>query len=134
MRSSIPDFSSVIRSLEDLFERVYSLVGKHTRLASGLISLSSAGWNSEHGDEFILCKQSLENQVTLAHAHVDNSKRLWVYTDASDYFWSGKSYIFRLPVPGSHGLANAMTRLRFCPVTSQNIPCFGRPSKNSRMR
>lgn len=46
-----------------------------------------ASWHREHGDAFRRCKQTLEHQLTLAH--VDPQKRLCVYTDAPDYFWSG---------------------------------------------
>lgn len=86
IRDGIPEFSLVIRPLADLLEKVYTLVGKRTKLASGRISLPAAGWNYGHEDELSCCKQALEHQVTLAH--VNYSKSLFVYTDASDYFWS----------------------------------------------
>lgn len=44
MCAVIPEFLSVISLLAHLLERVHTLVAKPTRLASGRILLSKAGW------------------------------------------------------------------------------------------
>lgn len=46
----IPDFSSVIHPLEELLERVYTIVAERTLLASVSISLLSSCWNCKHED------------------------------------------------------------------------------------
>lgn len=87
MRNGIPKFSTLIRPLSLLLEEVYKTVGKRTRLAAGKLPLSSSHWGQPESDAFDLCKQALENQVTLTHR--DLSKRLCVFTDASELLWSG---------------------------------------------
>lgn len=87
MRMGIPEFSSLVRPLAELLEIVYGRVGKRTRLAAGRVNLLSVGWCTDHEDASLRCKEALENQVTLAHVDID--KRLCVYTDASECFWSG---------------------------------------------
>lgn len=87
MRSGIPSFSSVIGPLQSFMEKVYGTVKKRTRRAVTKVSLVSLGWGTEQEKVFQDCKRALENQVTLAH--VDFTKRLCVFTDASDLTWAG---------------------------------------------
>lgn len=87
MRSAIPSFSTIIRPLSDLLESVYQTAGKRTRLSVAKVSLANTGWSAEHDMAFRACKEALQYQVTLAH--VDFSKRLCVFTDASELHWSG---------------------------------------------
>lgn len=87
MRSAIPAFSVVIRPLSEFLEKVYNATGKRTRQAAARILLSTLDWGKTEQDAFDRCKAAVEQQVTLAHR--DISRRLCVYTDASDLIWSG---------------------------------------------
>jgi len=51
------------------------------------INLLDVGWNQDLSGTFQDCKDALAAQVKLAHR--DGSKRLCVFTDASDGVWSG---------------------------------------------
>jgi len=87
MRSGIPDFSNIVRPLMEFLERVYTRAGKRTRTAAARIQLSDLGWSQTELEAFNNCKNAVAHQVTLSHP--DPKKRLCVYTDASDYVWSG---------------------------------------------
>lgn len=67
--------------------KVYALVWKSTRLEAGYFLLRDIGWSAENEDEFLHFELALEQHVTLAQAY--QQKRLFVYTDASDFFWHG---------------------------------------------
>lgn len=100
IRCGIPNFSSIIRLLAVLLEKVYSAVGKRTCLAADLVSLKAINCNSDHDDSFCSCKLRPENRVILAH--VDKSKPVCVLPDSLDYFWSGAATqipIFDSPLP-----------------------------------
>jgi RNase H-like domain found in reverse transcriptase len=60
--------------------------GRRTKTAAAQIPLSEVGWTALHADAFSACKTALENAVVLAHP--SDEKRLCLYTDASDHFWS----------------------------------------------
>ena len=88
VRTGIPNFTTTIRLLQDCLERVYAAAsGKRTRQAADRILLSSIGWSLAETMSFDACRKSLASQVTLAHR--DEKKRLSIYTDASDFAWSG---------------------------------------------
>jgi hypothetical protein len=83
MRSSIPDFAKEIHPLQDLLL-------KYTKKANSckgsiLKKLAIQDWNSEHENCFITVKQNIKNLVQLCH--YDSSKRLCLFTDASQYYW-----------------------------------------------
>jgi RNase H-like domain found in reverse transcriptase/Reverse transcriptase (RNA-dependent DNA polymerase)/Integrase zinc binding domain len=87
MRTAIPAFSKMVAPLQQLLETVYSLAGgKRTRAAAVKIPLSRVGWGQTHADAFSSCQSALEHAATLAH--ISDSKRICLYTDASDEFWS----------------------------------------------
>lgn len=94
MRSAIPEFSKVISPLATFLEKVYTAAGKRTRLAVSKIRLQSLSWAEDQENAFRACKRALECQVRLAH--VDYTKRLCVFTDASDLLWAG--VITQVPV------------------------------------
>lgn len=101
MRQAIPDFSNIILPLASFLESVYAHAGKRTKSAVGRITLSNIGWSSTEEDAFRDCQIALQNQVTLAHR--DYSKRLCVFTDASDLVWSGiVTQIPPIDIPKAH--------------------------------
>lgn len=55
-------------------------------MSVGLVNFIDIGWTTKEDEVFDACKTALSRQVTLAPS--DESKRLDVYTDASDFFWS----------------------------------------------
>ena len=87
MRSAIPTFSTIIRPLSDFMETVYAKAGSRKKSAVNRLTLTTAGWSQVETDAFDSAKHALEHQVTLAHR--DDTRRLCVYTDASDHLWSG---------------------------------------------
>jgi RNase H-like domain found in reverse transcriptase len=87
MRSAIPQFSTLIYTLHDLLELVYARDnGRRTKTAAAKIPLSEVGWTALHAAAFSACKTAFEIAVVLAHP--SEEKRLCLYTDASDQFWS----------------------------------------------
>lgn len=87
LRSSIPRFQSLVEPLHHFMESVYNHVGRRTKRAVGRVSLHDIGWTPALSDAFAACKDAIAARVTLAHR--DESKRLCIYTDASDSHWSG---------------------------------------------
>jgi RNase H-like domain found in reverse transcriptase len=87
MRTAIPSFTQLVSPLQRLLEAVYvAAAGTRTRTAVAKISLSQVGWDGSHTDAMQACKDALQHSVTLAHP--SPSKRLCLYTDASNEFWS----------------------------------------------
>lgn len=86
-RTSIPNFQSLITQLHNFLESVNTHVGKRTKRAVGRVSLDTVGWTPEHTIAFDACKTAITARVHLAHR--DESKRLCIYTDASDTHWPG---------------------------------------------
>lgn len=87
LRSSIPSFQSLVHPLHEFFERVYAHVGKRTKRSVGLILLENLGWTPSLTAVFEACKSAIVSRIKLVHC--DDSKRLCIYTDASDTQWSG---------------------------------------------
>ena len=87
VKNCIKQFSTLVDPLHTFMERVYDQAGKRTKRAVTRIQLSSLGWGTIQQEAFENCKAALIQQVTLAHR--DHSKRMCVYTDASDLSWSG---------------------------------------------
>lgn len=88
LRSSIPQFQRLIQPLHDFLELVYVKVGgKRTKRAVSSVNLNSLGWTDAHSSAFNDCKNAILNRTTLAHR--DSTKRLCLYTDASESHWSG---------------------------------------------
>jgi RNase H-like domain found in reverse transcriptase/Reverse transcriptase (RNA-dependent DNA polymerase)/Integrase zinc binding domain/Integrase core domain len=87
MRTAIPSFSTLTAPLHNLLECVYSVTGgKRTKTAVARILLSGAGWREMHTEAFKSCQNALSHAATLAHPSRD--KRVCLYTDASQEFWS----------------------------------------------
>lgn len=87
LRSSIPQFQDLVAPLHDFLEKVYKHVGKRTKRAVARVSLDQIGWSVARTHAFEACKKAIADRVTLAHR--DDTKRLCIYTDASDTHWSG---------------------------------------------
>ena len=87
VKQGIPNFSELILPLHDFMEHIYGLTSNRTKRSVSRIQLKKHGWGNKELDAFESCKQALANQVTLAHR--DPTQRLCVYTDASDFVWSG---------------------------------------------
>jgi RNase H-like domain found in reverse transcriptase len=87
MRTSIPSFATLIAPLHILLESVYQAAGgKRTKTAAAKVQLHLVGWTSHHADVLAACKESLLHAATLAHPSPD--RRLCLYTDASQDYWS----------------------------------------------
>lgn len=86
MRAEIRGCSSITSHLVSFHEQFYSTVSKRTQLTADGVSLTIFRWTSDQGNVFQRCNRTLVQQATLAH--VDAEKALYLYVDASDYFWS----------------------------------------------
>jgi RNase H-like domain found in reverse transcriptase len=87
MRTSIPSFSALTSPLHQVLEDVYARAGgKRTKTSAARILLSEAGWTEKHAEAFKSCQTALAQATTLAHPASD--KRVCLYTDASQDFWS----------------------------------------------
>lgn len=88
LRSAIPQFQRLIQPLHDFLEGVYTKVGgKRTKRAVSRINLDTLGWQAVHSSAFNDCKNAIIHRATLSHR--DTTKRLCLYTDASESHWSG---------------------------------------------
>lgn len=87
LRSAIPNFPALVHDLHGLLERVYSHVGKHTKWTVSCVPLASLGWQQKHTAAFQECNNTIINRTTLFHR--DESKSLYIFTDASASHWSG---------------------------------------------
>jgi hypothetical protein len=86
MRTTIPSFSELLSPLHSLLELVYAKAGRRTKSAVSRIPLSEVVWDPSHLVVFKSCQTVLANATTLAHPSAD--KRICLYTDASQDFWS----------------------------------------------
>jgi RNase H-like domain found in reverse transcriptase/Reverse transcriptase (RNA-dependent DNA polymerase)/Integrase core domain/Integrase zinc binding domain len=86
MRMAIPAYTELLSPLHTLLEAVYARSGKRTKVAASRIQLLDVGWSSDHLRVFKSCQTALAHATTLAHP--SSAKRLCLYTDASQDFWS----------------------------------------------
>ena len=87
MRTAIPSFAELVSPLHKLLEAVYAQAGgKRTKSAAARVSLSDVGWSNIHIKAFTDCQKALARAATLAHPSAD--KRICLYTDASQDYWS----------------------------------------------
>jgi hypothetical protein len=86
MRTAIHSFSELVFPIPELLEAVYARSGKRTKKAAARISLHEVGWNADHQQVFKSCQTALAHATTLAHP--STGKRVCLYTDASQDFWS----------------------------------------------
>jgi RNase H-like domain found in reverse transcriptase len=86
MRSSLPLFAEKASPLQDLLEVVYKEAKVRTKKKATSVSLDGR-WTTECEKAF----QSLQEDILtlMTTAHPDPSKRVCVFTDASDAFSSG---------------------------------------------
>jgi len=86
MSSAIPDFNERIEPFRLILEEAYAMSGARTKKSVQKIALRTLSWGTEHEALFREFQLNLQEVVKLAHR--DTSKKLCVYTDASDEFWS----------------------------------------------
>jgi hypothetical protein len=87
MRTAIPSFSTLVSPLHKLLEVVYARAGgKRTKTAVARVLLAEAGWTDTHQKAFECCQNALSHATTLSHPSYE--KRVCLYTDASQEFWS----------------------------------------------
>jgi RNase H-like domain found in reverse transcriptase/Reverse transcriptase (RNA-dependent DNA polymerase) len=112
MRTAIPSFSALVSPLHQILEDVYARAdGKRTKTSVGRILLSEVGWNAEHTEAFASCQTALAQATKLAHP--DQEKRVCLYTDASQDFWSSITTQVPLQTWIFHELISVKSRLRF---------------------
>lgn len=87
VKTCIPDLSRLVDPLHLFLETLYTRADSRKKRALARISFDNVGWGDKERSAFKACIEALSTRVTLAHR--DQSKRLCVYTDASDNFWSG---------------------------------------------
>ncbi len=87
VKTAIPNFSSLINTLNEFMELVYTAAGQRRKRSVARIQLSLLNRGERETAAFESCKTALAHQVTLTHR--DEKMRLCFYTDASDQFWSG---------------------------------------------
>lgn len=85
--TAIPDFAYLISELHEIMYLVYEIAGKRTKRAESSINLTAVGWAEKRSRQFDQCKKELTHQCNLNYREPD--KRLCLYTDASEVFWSG---------------------------------------------
>ena len=87
IRTTIPEFSKLTQPLREILNTVLSRSKSRTKRAASRVSLESVCWGKVEDECFSSCKKVISKQFTLAHRN--NTKRLNLFTDASDKFWSG---------------------------------------------
>jgi len=85
MRSSIPEYSTVIAPLHNLMESCYAVAKKRTKRAVRNISLTKL-WGADHDSAFQQIKSFLAQSLKLAHPKQGYVTCL--FSDASDTHWS----------------------------------------------
>jgi transposase InsO family protein len=90
MRTAIPSFSTLVSPLHKLLEIVYTRAGgKRTKTAVARVLIADAGWTDTHQKAFECCQNALSHATTLSHPSYE--KRVCLYTDASQEFWSASA-------------------------------------------
>lgn len=84
VRSSIPNFSTIVAPLHQLLEDCYKKSGKRTRKRIYRISLAGL-WRENHQSSFDSIKQFLTRAITLAYRKENYT--MCLYTDASETHW-----------------------------------------------
>lgn len=74
-------------TLHEFLEQVYAHVDTRTKRAVLQVIFSAIGWEQNHINAFEACKRAVIHCTTLARC--DETKRFCIYTEASDFYWSG---------------------------------------------
>jgi hypothetical protein len=69
----------------ELMEHVCKVAGGRTKGKVTKVTLDDVGWTEEHSDCFETCKRMIGSNALLVHP--DPTKRVCVFTDASDLHW-----------------------------------------------
>jgi hypothetical protein len=85
LRMSIPNYAPTVAPLLNFLELVYQKVGSRKKQRVDAADLHSLGWSNTEDLAFHKCQQMLLTATTTAH--IDDKKRICVFTDASDLFW-----------------------------------------------
>nr|CCA21783.1 AlNc14C133G7029 [Albugo laibachii Nc14] len=85
MRTSIPVYNSIVATLVEAMERAYKLAGGRKGYQVKRLNIDAIGWTEKEEDCLARAKQALSKSVELSH--LDISKQLCVFTDASDRHW-----------------------------------------------
>ena len=85
MRNGIPEFNVLTASLNSFLEKVYQEAKGRTKTKASRVLLDKLGWGPEESKCFLHVKEALKNQCMLSH--VDQSKTLCLFTDASNTHW-----------------------------------------------
>lgn len=85
MCQSIPAYNKLVHPLTQFMEKVYKDAGGRSKNHVRKVALSEMDWGQSEDDCIERCKGALGNALQLAHP--DPTKRLCVYTDASDAHW-----------------------------------------------
>lgn len=86
MANSIPRFDERIHPLRQLLENAYQVSGNRTKKAIAKVQLQKIGWDTEYS--FVFGNMQEQIQVMVLNAHRNQSKTLFVHTDASALFWA----------------------------------------------
>ncbi|KAH9182886.1 hypothetical protein AeNC1_015138, partial [Aphanomyces euteiches] len=98
MRMSIPGYNKIVAPLMDCLERAYAAADGRTKSKMARISLDQVTWGDIERACLTDCKCALARAVELAH--VDRSKTICVFADASEKFW--RSAITQIPSEHLH--------------------------------
>ena len=86
MSNSIPQFAKRSSILVDVLEEAYKRSGRRTKRSIQNIKLQTLSWGKMHTEAFKDLQDTIRNSVMMAFPSPD--KRICVYTNASDCFWS----------------------------------------------
>ena len=85
VRNFIPAYAQLIAPLQDLLNTALSKAKRRNARTARKVSLSEAGWRTEHDESFHALKEALVNAVRNAHPRED--RVLCLFPDASYEFW-----------------------------------------------
>ena len=87
MSIAIPDFAKRVAPLVALLEEAYTKTGRRTKRSIRGMLLQSLSWGASHVQAFHELQDTLRNALEMAHPKPDHV--VCVFTDASEYYWSG---------------------------------------------
>ena len=95
VKTGIPNFNRIVEPLHEFLEKDYVRSKTHKKRSLARISMADVGWDQTELQAFKSCTKALSRRVTLTHR--DATKRVCVYSDSSNSFWSG--IITQVPAP-----------------------------------